>query len=128
MTRFRSTLSTVKGMGAAGNGAHHFWQQRLTAVGLIPLVLWLGFSLASLPDAGYAAIEAWIQHPFKAVLLLATLNLALWHGQLGVQVIVEDYVSSPSTRLALIVAIRILAMLGIIMGSYAILRIALGDQ
>ncbi|MFZ9039523.1 MAG: succinate dehydrogenase, hydrophobic membrane anchor protein, partial [Gammaproteobacteria bacterium] len=49
MRDLRSPLSRVKGLGSAKDGTHHFWHQRLTALLLIPLVLWLGFSLAAMP-------------------------------------------------------------------------------
>ena len=36
----RSALGRVRGLGSAKEGVHHWWMQRLTAVTLVPLVLW----------------------------------------------------------------------------------------
>ena len=35
--RMRTPLARVKGLGASGHGAEHWWLQRLTAVANIPL-------------------------------------------------------------------------------------------
>ena len=36
----RTPLARVRGLGSAKDGVHHWWMQRLTAVALVPLVLW----------------------------------------------------------------------------------------
>ena len=41
-----TALKKVRGLGSAHNGTEHFWHQRLTALALIPLVLWFCFSVA----------------------------------------------------------------------------------
>ena len=69
MADLRSPLSKVKGLGSAKEGTTHFWHQRLTALLLIPLVLWIGFSLAALP-VDHATLIAWIQQPLNTVLLV----------------------------------------------------------
>ena len=52
MKDLRSPLAKVKGLGADGHGStEHFWVQRLTALGLVPLVIWFCFSMAFLPEA-----------------------------------------------------------------------------
>jgi len=53
MNNFRTPLSNVKGLGSAKEGTDHFWVQRLTAIALIPMVIWLAFSVASLPGMDY---------------------------------------------------------------------------
>ena len=35
----RTPLARVKGLGASGHGAEHWWLQRLTAVANIPLLV-----------------------------------------------------------------------------------------
>jgi|GEM_PF-1324662 len=70
MSNYRTPLSRVKGLGSAKEGTDHFWAQRLTAIALIPLVLWLTFSIASLPDMDYLAIREWLSQPFNAIVMI----------------------------------------------------------
>ena len=69
MNDLRSPLSRVKGLGSAREGTSHFWHQRLTSLLLIPLVLWLGFSIAALP-LDHATLVRWVQQPLVTVALL----------------------------------------------------------
>ena len=72
MSELRSPLSKVKGLGSAKDGTGHFWHQRLTALLLIPLVLWLGFSLAAMP-IDHATLADWIQQTWVTVALVLLL-------------------------------------------------------
>ena len=82
MADLRSPLSKVKGLGSAKEGTHHFWHQRLTSLLLIPLVLWLGFSLAAMP-VDHATLVEWIRQPFVTVLLVLLIVVVFYHAQLG---------------------------------------------
>jgi succinate dehydrogenase / fumarate reductase membrane anchor subunit len=95
MSDLRSPLSKVKGLGSAKEGTTHFWRQRLTALLLIPLVLWIGFSLAALP-VDHATLVGWIQQPWVSVALVLLVIVTFYHAQLGLQIIIEDYISSHS--------------------------------
>lgn len=81
----------------------HWRNQRLTAIGLVPLGLWFLLKLLSLPDLGHATVHAWIAQPAQAVLMLLFGLFALWHSAQGVQAVVDDYVGgrlhAPTTRL-----------------------------
>ena len=77
--------------------------QRLTAIALIPLVVWFAISLVMLSGADYAVVRAWIGSPLVMVLLILTIGIGLHHGQLGLQVVIEDYVHGDGCKLALIV-------------------------
>jgi len=123
---FRTPLAQVRGLGAAGEGAAHWWRQRLTAVALVPLTLWLCFALAALPGADYAQLRAWVATPLNALLLMVALPTALYHGYLGVQVVVEDYVHLPWLRMVLIVGSGFAATLLGGAALLAVLMLALG--
>ena len=51
MNDLRTPLARAKGLGTAKEGVGHWWTQRLSSLLLIPLVLWFGFAVASLPQA-----------------------------------------------------------------------------
>jgi succinate dehydrogenase / fumarate reductase membrane anchor subunit len=75
-------------------GTGHFWYQRLTAVLLLPLVIWLVISVAALSGADYATARDFFASPWQALLLLLFLLMGLMHLALGIQMIIEDYVQN----------------------------------
>ena len=121
----RSPLGRVRGMGSAKGGTHHWWMQRVTSIALLPLSIWLIFSLAGLAGAEYAVVLEWIGNTFNAVLLLAFLTAAFHHAAAGLQVVIEDYVRGELQRFAAICGVNGLAILLWLAASLSILRIAL---
>lgn len=124
--RLRTPLSQARGLGAAREGLHHWWTQRLTALALIPLSLWLVAALISIVGADYATAAAWVRSPVVAVLLLLFIAAAFHHAQLGMQVVLEDYVHGEWAKVATIILSKFLMIaLGFVAG-FAVLRVALG--
>jgi len=126
MSDLRTPLARARGLGSARDGLHHWWAQRLTAIALIPLVVWFAISLVMLSGADYDIARAWIGSPLVMVLLILTIGIGLHHGQLGIQVVIEDYVHGDGWKLALIVAVRFIAVIFGLAAVVAILRIGLG--
>jgi len=126
MSDLRSPLARARGLGSAKHGLQHWWAQRLTAVALVPLVVWFAVSLVMLSGADYGAVRAWIGSPFVMVLLLLTIGIGLHHAQLGLQVVIEDYIRSDGWKLALIVVVKFIAALFGLAAVVAILRIGFG--
>jgi succinate dehydrogenase / fumarate reductase membrane anchor subunit len=98
----RSALGRVRGLGSAKEGTHHWWQQRLTAVALIPLSIWLVAGIVRLSGAGYEGFVAWFQNPIHASVMILFLGVAFHHAQLGMQVVIEDYVPGHAARVVLV--------------------------
>jgi succinate dehydrogenase / fumarate reductase membrane anchor subunit len=98
----RSPLGQVLGRGAAKEGVHHWWLQRLTSVALGPLTLWFVVALLQLPDFGYVTVTHWLSHTLTALLLILFVSAAAWHSQLGLRVIIEDYAHGSGTRIVLL--------------------------
>ena len=122
----RTPLARARGLGSARAGVHHWWAQRLTAIALVPLVVWFAISLVMMSGADYGAVRAWIGSPVVMVLLILTIAIGLHHGQLGLQVVIEDYVHGDGSKLALIVAVRFIAVLFGLAAIVAVLRIGFG--
>jgi succinate dehydrogenase / fumarate reductase, membrane anchor subunit len=122
----RTHLSRARGLGSAKQGVHHWWAQRITAVALIPLVVWFAISLIMLSGADYTVVRAWIGSPVVMVLLTLTIVIGLHHGQLGMQEVVEDYVHNEGMKLGLIVLLRFIAVFFGLAAIVAILRIGFG--
>lgn len=122
----RSPLSLVLGMGSAKDGTAHWWAQRVTAVALIPLTLWLTFSLLMLPDLSYDTVRTWLTVPISAFLAVLLIGVLGYHSYLGTQVIVEDYVHLASMKVFTLLALKFLYVLCAGAGIFAVLRVAFG--
>lgn len=126
MNSLRTPLKNALGLGSARQGAHHFIVQRVTAVALVLLGGWFVWTVLSLLHLDYAGARALVAQPCNAVLLLAFVVTVFWHAQLGLQVVIEDYVHARGSQLALQLAVKFLCFLGAAASVLAILKIALG--
>jgi succinate dehydrogenase / fumarate reductase membrane anchor subunit len=108
----RTPLKVARGNGASGTGAHHWWLQRVTAVALIPLSIWFLFFLGGLMHANYPTVLASVAQPVHAILLIVLSTCLFWHGALGLQVMIEDYVHARWLEVTLQIALRFGAVLG----------------
>jgi succinate dehydrogenase / fumarate reductase membrane anchor subunit len=120
----RTPLANVKGLGSAKEGAHHWWMQRLTSIALIPLTLWLAFSIASFGGMTYEQVTAWMQSPWVAVGLALLVVVMLYHTQLGIQVIVEDYVGG-WLRIASIIMLNFTCIALAFLALFSIIKVSL---
>jgi len=105
-TSLRSALGRARGLGSAKEGTHHWWAQRVTALALIPLTLWFVYSVLGLAAGDYSDFVYWCRNPLNATALVLFLAVAFHHAQLGMQVVIEDYVSSHGSRTALIIVVK----------------------
>jgi succinate dehydrogenase / fumarate reductase membrane anchor subunit len=122
----RSPLGRVLGTGAARQGVHHWWVQRLTSLALVPLSVWFVVSLLALPSLDHATVTAWMAQSWSALLLMLFVLVATWHSQLGVRVVIEDYVHSAGLKTLTLVGVTFAHVLLAAAGVFAVLRVALG--
>lgn len=101
----------------------HWWMQRLTAVGLIPLSLW--FIFGALPHLGGEYTQACsFLGTFFGVIPALLLNTCLfYHGALGIQVVIEDYISLENQREFILSLLKGISWGGILIGNGALLKI-----
>jgi len=122
----RTPLARVRGLGSAKEGVAHWWAQRLTALALIPLGLWLVATLLAVMVSSYAEAVAYFRQPFNAVFMALLIAATFHHGQLGLQVVIEDYVHNEGAKIALILLVKALALVLAALGILAVLKLALG--
>jgi len=120
----RTPLKQVKGLGSAKEGTSHFWAQRLSAMALVPLILWLCFSIASLPGMDYVTLREWLSHPFTAIMMILLIVTAFFHSRLGLQEVAIDYIGGHAARTVAFVAITFLAAILAVTGVFSVMRIA----
>lgn len=126
MKSLRSPLGRVLGSGSAGDGTGHWWSQRVTAVALALLGAWFLVALQLLPAFGHQALLHWLSRPWNAVLLLLLIGTVAIHSDLGVRVVIEDYVHQPFVKAASLIAVRFLHVLVAAAAGFAVCRIAFG--
>src|SRR3546814_10610841 len=97
----RSPLGRVRGLGSAKDGTGHWWAQRLTALALIPLNLWVCIAVIAMTGADYAAVAAWAGSPLVAGLLILLVATPFYHAAAGLQLVLDDPVPPEMPTLAL---------------------------
>jgi len=122
----RSPLGRVLGLGAAKDGTHHWWLQRVTSVALALLGTWFVVSLLAMPDLRHATLVAWLGQPMTATLMTLLVLVVAHHSVAGMQVVIEDYVHGHGTKLLALLANQFAHAVAAVAGVVAVLRIALG--
>lgn len=124
-TIMRSGLGRARGLGSAKSGTAHWWAERVTSIALVPLTLWFILVMFRLVAAPRAAVAAWAASPVNATLMIALVLITFHHTQLGLQVVMEDYIHNEKARLGSILAMKGLVALLAIASTVAILKLAL---
>lgn len=108
--------------GRAAKGVHHWWVQRVTSIALIPLSIWFAVSMFALPAHDYYTVVAWLAQKWTAILMALFIAISAWHSQLGVQIVLEDYVHGAS-RAFWITVFRLAHSFIAFVAIFAVLRI-----
>lgn len=121
----RTPRARVRGLGASGHGADHWWFQRVTAAANAPLMIAFVIIVAMMAGRPYPEAVALMGHPLVAIILiLAVLSVTL-HMRVGMQVVIEDYVHDKALRFAALFANTFYAVIVAVACLYAILRVGL---
>ncbi len=121
----RSSLGRARGLGSAKAGATHWWAQRITALALVPLTLWFLCAAIRLLGASRDDVVFWISGPLPIVLLIALVIATFYHLQLGLQVVIEDYVDNDALRIGSILLVKAVSLLLALACIIAVLRLGL---
>ncbi len=90
----KTPLKKITGLGSAKTGTTHFWHQRLTALANIPLSLFLIWFIISIAGADRYLLIVKLSNPIISTLLVLAIFSILWHMRLGMQVVIEDYITT----------------------------------
>ena len=121
----RSPLGRARGLGSAKAGSHHWWAQRVTAIALLPLTLWFIFSVIHLSGASHQMVIDWLSAPLTLGLMLALIVTTFHHLQLGVQVVIEDYVHSEPVKMGAVLLMKAVCVLLALVCIVSVLKIGL---
>ncbi len=122
-TSFKTTLGRVRGKGSAKSGTEHWMAQRLSAVVLLFLSGWFLFFIAGHAGCDSFEIRTSLQSFFPATFMILFVLAALHHAQLGLQVVIEDYVHREALKLFLVYGVKFIAFAAALIASLSVLKI-----
>jgi succinate dehydrogenase / fumarate reductase, membrane anchor subunit len=104
------------------SGSHHWINQKLSAIVLIPLVIWLIFQINSI-FININNIGALITNPINITLFVMFIMVAFYHAALGLQVIYEDYIHCKCARMFLSLLTHFIIVFTLIITLFAIITV-----
>jgi succinate dehydrogenase / fumarate reductase membrane anchor subunit len=122
----RTPLARVKGLGAAGHGAEHWWLHRMTAVSNIPLIIAFTIIVASMAGRTYEEAVGIVAHPLIAIVLVLAVISVTNHMRLGMQIVIEDYVHDKGWKIVALIANNFYAVIIAVACLYGLIKVGLG--
>lgn len=126
MAGYRTPLARARGLGSAKHGVGHFINQRMTGAALVVLILWAVAAAVGLAKADFATATAWLRSAWNAVPAALLIGVAFLHMNLGMGVIIEDYIHKPMSKIALLALNVFVCWVGAAIGVFSILKVAFG--
>lgn len=118
-------MSATSNSQSDSTGRHHWVVQRATAVALVPLMIWFVFTVVSLAGSSYEQAVAHFSSSWRISLMVIFVAMVFYHGYLGLQVVIEDYIDDASLRTWMLIAVKALAILFAVTGIVSAIRIGL---
>ncbi|HEY5081932.1 MAG TPA: succinate dehydrogenase, hydrophobic membrane anchor protein [Bauldia sp.] len=122
----RTPLARVRHLGSAHGGTEHFWRQRLTGAANVPLVIAAVVIIVAAAARPYADVVAILHSPFVAAVFILLFVSASIHMRIGMQVIVEDYVSGEGLKVLLLGASTLFSITVAAVAILAVVKLAVG--
>ena len=107
------------------HGVGHWKLQRISAVAMIPLVIWCTTSLMLILMDGYEQSIEWLQSPFNATGLILLFGTLYFHAASGLQVVIEDYVHHEGLKIVSLILIKLVATVLGVLSILCVLKIFL---
>lgn len=91
-------LRRVRYLGSARSGTGHLSAMRLTSLALVPLTVSFVWLMLSLVGRSYDEAHAFMSRPLPAIAMLLVIGTGIYHMQLGMRTIIEDYIHGEHTK------------------------------
>lgn len=119
-------LNKVRAMKNLKNhGLAHWKLQRISAIAMVPLVIWFTSSLMLVLINGYEQSIEWLQNPFNATGLILLFGILYFHAASGLQVVIEDYVHHEGLKIVSLILIKLVALVLGVLSILCVLKIFL---
>lgn len=123
----RSIRARVHAQASTRRGAGDWLAERMTSVALVPLSLWFIVAVVGLSGADYLQVRDWLATPFNTAAMILFVAVLFWHTQLGLRVIIEDYVHHEMIKLASLMLVNFAAMALGLLCVVAVLKVSFGS-
>ena len=118
-------LKKVMKMQSKSHGVAHWKLQRISAIAMIPLVIWFVSSLTFSLINSYDQSVAWLQNPLNATGLVLLFGTLYFHAASGLQVVIEDYVHNEGLKIMSLILIKLISILLGVLSILCVLKIYL---
>ena len=121
----QSCLKKVMQMKSKSHGVVHWKLQRISAIAMIPLIIWFVSSLVFSLINGYEESITWLQSPLNATGMVLLFGTLYFHAASGLQVVIEDYVHNEGLKIMSLILIKLLSVLLGVLSILCVLKIYL---
>jgi succinate dehydrogenase / fumarate reductase membrane anchor subunit len=118
-------MKNFKVKKSAVQGSHHWLHQRYTAIAQVVLVSWFIVILFTASANGGLLVA--LKNPLNAFVMILNFISVFYHGALGIQVVVEDYVHNIFYRNAIIIFTKLASFAAAAAGILAVAKIVIGN-
>ncbi len=118
-------MNKIKIAPSTKTGSHHWLAQRISAIGLIPLIIWLVFSFVQIVQDPQGYLPVFFAYPLNAILGILLITTSLYHGSLGLRVVIEDYISNKTKMHFYIMLVNFISIVTAVAAVIAIIRLHL---
>tara|TARA_B100000579_G_C22543156_1_gene716243 strand:+ start:354 stop:725 length:372 start_codon:yes stop_codon:yes gene_type:complete len=107
------------------HGLSHWKLQRISAILIMPLVFWFLYSVITAMSKTYSETIEWVMSPINYTLLIILLAGIFYHSSMGLQVIIEDYISNIRLRTIILNISKIVLFAFALISITSVLKIVL---
>ncbi len=125
-TKTPDAYQEYKKHSSSRSGTTAAWLMKITSIALIPLSLWFLINLLGLSQEAYIDARVWLQRPIAGIIALLFAVVSIYHGMLGVKVVIEDYVHSKKSRLIGTLLLKFVSYIMLVVAMVSIIKIILG--
>ena len=110
MTKKSKEKASSNANGVHESGLKHWWRQKLTAIAMLPLSVWLLLNLPTFLSLSYEKKVIWLNSMPNFIFLIFFLLIASYHMKLGLTVVVEDYIHNVRLKFFLLKILEIFTL------------------
>lgn len=116
-------IKKAKQLGSAKSGFSHWWAQRVSAVALIFLIGWALYAAYALTPLEFNTVSQFFALPLNALVAILLLGTLFYHGYLGIQVVIEDYVHCECAKIGLLIGLKLASIFAAAAGIFSVITI-----